>query len=487
MPRINWKIISVLLVSLALIACTSENPANEPSSAGATDDSGRTLEADSEIPVAEESGSSSVERPVEEPASAAAVLDGFYTEDSDSGDVLTALEEAGVEDMDEESRLVYAVVLRNNGRLDESRDQLQKLVDDDHLFADAWFNLALLEHSAGNDDKRDSALDKALEADPTLAEAHAFRGSLAIAASQWEQAEASLKKSLQYDPENVESLVGQAWVYAKTDRLEEGLPFLDYAIELEPDYVYARVDRSRVYVSLQKYNEAEDDLDIAIELEPEIPWHYLDRARIRLRYFKEYEGALADLEKVEELDPGNFFALVYLAGLHDEERRFSKSMNYYQQVVEARPDYVWSYMPLGKFAWMEGRFEDSAKWYAKAAVEDPDEFSYALMTALSLARIGQKDRGDKILKDLIRKYESNEVEYNVIRFCLERSSDFYAVNALNKEQNVALRERLWFYMGAIYDSEGNEIGSDSVYERLALRTGEAEYDISYAAINGMDG
>ena len=475
----------LMIVFLILSSCTSESPVG--STAEAAGNGGAEESPPSPAEDSSESEPETGESIPADAATASAVLDSLYAESGDSEAALDALEEAGVQDMDEESRLVYAVLLRNEGRLDESRRQLEELVSDNPDQAVAWFNLALLELGAGNEEARDEALDRALEADDSLAEAHALRGNLAIADSNWSRAESSLKKSLQYDGDNPASLVGLAWVYAKTDRLEASVALLDKAVELEPEFVYARVDRSRVNVSLGNYNDAEDDLDAAVELEPDVPWHYLDRARIRLRHFQDYGGALDDLEMVEKLDPGNFFALVYLAGLHDEQRRFSISKDYYEQVVEARSDYVWAYMPLGKFAWMEGRFRDAANWYAKAAAEDPDEFSFSLMAGLALARAGDKAAGDKILKDLARYYDSSDVEYEVIRFCLERGSDYYAVNALNKAEDETKRERLWFYLGAVYESEGNSISAQSVFERLAMRRGEPEYDLAWAALNGMDG
>ena len=485
MRRTIWKPLLFVLLAAVLYSCTSEKPGSPESPA---ENDSAVPESASELPT---EGNQTPEEQAGpdagEPVTAVAVIDSLYQETDDAGQALAALEAAGVEQMDEDSRLVYAILLRNEGRIDEARSELDSLVSENPDDAPAWFHLALLEHGAGDEDARDTALDRALEADPELAEAHAFRGELAIAESRWSEAESSLKKSLEFDPENVESIVGLAWVFAKTDRRKNSLPLLDRAVELDPEYVYARVDRSRVLVAEGEYNLAEDDLDVAVEQEPDVPWHYLDRARIRLRYFKDYEGARSDLEMVEKLDPGNFFALVYLAGLHDEERRFASALDYYRQVVEARPNYVWAYMPLGKYAWMEGRYEDAARWYAKAAAEDPEEFSYALMAGLSLARIGRKSEGDRILADLIRNYERTDVEYEVIRFCTEQGSDFYAVNALNKEENDTLRERLWFYMGAVYESEGNEIGAGSVFERLAPRRGETEYDLAWAALNGMGG
>jgi tetratricopeptide (TPR) repeat protein len=242
-----------------------------------------------------------------------------------------------------------------------------------------------------------------------------------------------------------------------------------------------------VNVALRNYNDAEDDLSFAVSREPDVPWHYLDRARIRLRYFQDYDGALDDLNNVERLDPDNFFAMVYLAGLHDDLRHFTLAEEYYQKVTALRPDYVWAYMPLGKFSWMEGRYDEAALWYQKAAAEDPEDFTFPLMAGLSLLRAGNLREADKLLAETLRMFQPGETAYEVVRFCVERNSDYYAVNALNKEPDEALGERLWFYLGAVYEYEKNEIGANAVFQRIADRKGEMEYDLAWAALNGMDG
>ncbi|RKX72260.1 MAG: hypothetical protein DRZ90_03135 [Spirochaetes bacterium] len=481
MLRYYEKTLIPFLLALTLLLFSCNTSTNSGGSNFVAEDSPVAEQTENQAEQPEQPGTES------HPENAAAVLDSFYTQTGDSQEALAALEEAGIDSMDDESRLVYAVLLRDQGRLDESRKELQSLVDKDSGNAEAWYNLALLEYAAGNDEARDTALDSAVSADKTMADAYAFRGNLALGESDWDKAEVNLKKALEIKSDSVESLTGLAWVMAKTERLDGALPLLDKAVEIDPEFVYARVDRSRVNVALRNYNDAEKDLSFAISREPDVQWHYLDRARIRLRYFQDYEGALEDLNNVERLDPDNFFAMVYLAGLHDDLRHFKLAEKYYQRVVDLRSDYIWAYMPLGKFAWMEGRFEEASMWFLKAASEDSEDFRFSLMAGLALLRSGNSIEADKIFSETLRRFDRGESAYEVVRFCAERNSDYYAVNALNKEQNEALGERLWFYLGAIYEYEKNEIGAAAVYTRIADLKGEMEYDLAWAALNGMDG
>lgn len=387
--------------------------------------------------------------------------------------------------LDDDSRLIYSILLSNLGRYEESRTQLKTLIEKDKSNFKAWYNLALLENVAGNTQMRDLALEAAIELDDSRAEVWALRGTLAKEDSNWEEAATYLNRALEIDPEYVEALTAMAWVKAKLGQMEEALRLLDRAVELDAEYTYARVDRSRINVALGNYSTAERDLDKAIELEPNVQWHYLDRARIRLRHLMDYDGALTDLERVEELNPVNFFALVYLAGLHDEQRRFSKARDYYLRVVELRPEYFWAYMPLGKLEWIVGEYSESEKWFAKAAEQDTEDYTLRLMLALSKFRLGKVDEANRLFLQILQNLEKGKTAYEVVRFCAERNSDYYAVNSLNRETNEPLRERLWYYMGAIYETENSASAAIAVYKRLEMRTGEMEYDLAWAALKKM--
>ena len=399
--------------------------------------------------------------------------------------LISDFEATGIDNLDDEPRLIYSILLRNVGRYDESRIQLKKLIENNQSNSMAWYNLALLEHAVGNTEMRDLAIETTIELDDSKAEILTFRGTLALENSNWEEAATYLQRALEINPDYLEALTAMAWVKAKTGQLDLALTLLDRAVKLDPEYVYARVDRSRINLALRNYKIAEFDLDKAIELEPDVQWHYLDRARIRLRRFLDYEGALADLENVERLDPDNFFALVYLAGLHDEQRRFSEARNYYLRVIELRPEYFWAYMPLGKLGWMAGEFLESEKWFTKAAEQDPKDYTLQLMVAMSKFRLGKTSEADELFLQILKTLEMGGTAYEVVRFCAERNSDYYAINALNKETDKLLRERLWYYMGAIYESENNTSAAIAVYERLKTRTGKMEYDLAWATLEGM--
>lgn len=462
-------ILPVVILTAALFLWTSCNGAPPSSPTTSTDTEGREVEAPGET--------------VDEPGSetAAEVIE-FYENTEDTENALDALERAGIDDMDVESRLVYAALLRTTGEPERAREVLDIVVAEDPVNAEALFGIALLEDAAGNAEARDRALDAALESLPDYADAWAYRGALETRDEDWTAAAAAYRRALEIDSGHVEALVGIAWVSAKTDKLEEARDYLNRAVEEAPDFAYVYVDRARVLAALGEYNDAEDDLTEAIALEPEVPWHYLDRARIRLRFFADHEGALSDLENVERYDPGNFFALVYLAGLHDEQRRFDLARDYYLRVVEKRDDYVWAYPPLGKLEWIAGNFEEAATWFLRGAAEDDSEFAYAVLGGLALIKAGDEDTGRGILEEELQGMRKGSSTYEVVRFTLERGSDYYAVNALNKEEDATLRDRLWFYLGVAYGLEGSIAGEKAAYTRISERIGEMEFDMAYAAV-----
>lgn len=412
-------------------------------------------------------------------------LIGIYKDMDDSSKALESFEKSDINSLNPELRLVYAILLYNENRIDEARDELNTLLDEHPSMAEAWFNLALLENMISDESARDKALEEALKLNPNMIDALTLQGDIAANKSDWTLAESSYKKALEQNPESLGSLVGLAWVHAKNNRTESSLPLLDKAVELAPDFVYARVDRARVHVYLENYIEAENDLSVAIEEEPDVPWHYLDRARIRFRYFHNFEGAISDLKYVEKLMPNNFFAMVYLAGIYDEQKKFDLAYKYYSKVVELQPTYIWAYMPMGKLSWMKGDYETAARFFEKTVNEEPTEFSFQLMHALSLLRSNKKREAKVLLEKTLKNYKPSESIYEVIRFCIERNSDFHVISRLNREEDKTLKDRLWFYLASIYEFEGNENSAKAAYGRIATLNGHMEYDMAWATMHGM--
>jgi len=95
----------LLALTLLLFSCNTSS-----SSIGGnamTEDAAGAEQAENQ---AEKPGQPGMETPAE---NAAAVLDSLYTETGDSKEALSALDESDVDSMYDESRLVYAVLLRD--------------------------------------------------------------------------------------------------------------------------------------------------------------------------------------------------------------------------------------------------------------------------------------------------------------------------------------------------------------------------------------
>ena len=408
------------------------------------------------------------------------ILSSYSAGEKDAWQTLQEMEK--IEKKNPEEKLMYAIMLRNTQRLDESRQELEAILESNPEDDLAMFNMALIEHAGGNEDARDRILNRVLEMDTRISEAYALKGKIETSRSNFLAAEKNFQQALRIEPDSVESLVGLAWLKARKGKPEEALSLLDNALKLDESYAYALSDRSRVNIVLGNYNDAEDDISRAIMLEPELSWHYLDRARIRLRYFRNLEGAKEDLNRVEELDPGNFFVQVYLAGLYDEQRNFERAEYYYRRVLAQHDNYPWAYMPMGKFAWMREDFARAVVFFDRALEEDGNQDIFLrLAAAFSRRQLGKDSRKESRvqLSALLQEYKPGSVQYEVVRFCIEGGSDFFAVNALNREKDdESLRERLWFYMGWMYKLENNLAGAQAVFERLASQTGFMEYDLA---------
>ena len=109
-----------------------------------------------------------------------------------------------------DARINLAIVLRETGKRDEARQQLQQATEDPRAEINSWLQLGFLELEAGYVDQSISALEKALTITPGnfmilngLGEAHRLRGETGEAIDLWRRSlmlnpnQPQLRQSLQ--------------------------------------------------------------------------------------------------------------------------------------------------------------------------------------------------------------------------------------------------------------------------------------------------
>jgi tetratricopeptide (TPR) repeat protein len=475
----NWKrlIRGVLITSILFLplGCSTSNGSDSPSPVE------KPADATPEKPVEKPSGNQSVEKPVETPVetpvekTVAQSLEGLSSF-ADGAEALAVLEEA--DELSFEERILKAALLMSEGRYDDAREDLDVLNAEKPGHGDVQYNYALLEDAVGDTTARDKAVAAALKSDPRHEGALLLRGTVALKAKRYRDADKSFRKILESDPENFMALSGSATAQMNLEELETAIKLLDRAIALEPEFAYLYVDRARAWRGLKNYGNAEDDYGRAMELEPDVEWHYLDRARIRIQYFYNLEGAMEDLDRLEQINKDNFFANIYKAGILDEWGRFEEAEKYYEKVIAARPNYGFAHEPLAKYAYMKGEYVKAKDHFLKAYEFESREVLYALAAALCMERAGDSRTAKSFLKEMTPRVERNTLQYEMFRYYLNPGSNFFITDKIRKEKDEDLKSRMYFYLGARDELNGMRNSALASYEQVNDKTDFFESDLA---------
>jgi tetratricopeptide (TPR) repeat protein len=209
------------------------------------------------------------------------------------------------------------------------------------------------------------------------------------------------------------------------------------------------------------------------ELQPYVEWHYVDRARISLKYMNDRDSALEDLKKCEAINPDNFLALVYLAGIYFDKLDFETSLGYYERLIQIRPDYYFAYEHLGILYYTQGEFAKAKEAYLKAYDKYNAKEGYILMAALAMKQLGEAQQADALLREVARTLDSESLAHEVFRFFIEGGSDYYVLDKLHKENDDFERRKFNYYLGEYY------LYTESAASALNCFTEASELDLQY--------
>jgi tetratricopeptide (TPR) repeat protein len=125
-------------------------------------------------------------------------------------------------------------------------------------------------------------------------------------------------------------------------------------------------------------------------------------------YDGKYELAIADYEKIVEMDPN--FAPAYNAlglALKIQGAKTEEAAYYFKKALEIDPKFVSSYDNLGKLYYSEGNMDEAESYFGKGLEIDPGNESMLLsMGWVNLLGRGAPDKAMKYFKSVVKKSDS---------------------------------------------------------------------------------
>jgi tetratricopeptide (TPR) repeat protein len=113
----------------------------------------------------------------------------------------------------------------------------------------------------------------------------------------------------------------------------------------------------------------------------------------------EFDRAIAELKRAQQLDPLSLIINTDLAAAFVAARRYNEATAQLRKTIEMDPRFYYAHWLLGEALQLQGQLTEALGEYKRAAELDNDPFLLGLL-AQAYAKLGQRDEALKLLDQL---------------------------------------------------------------------------------------
>lgn len=234
---------------------------------------------------------------------------------------------------------------------------------------------------------------RAVQAAPNDPQLWFLLGYAARLDGQYQQAVDAYSRGLRLDPSSLDGQSGLAQVYSLTGRTDEAERILKQVVAASPDRVGDLTMLGEMSMRAKDYTGAIDWLDRAEKVHPD------PRAELLLalsyQQTKQTDMANRYLEMAEHRAPNNPEIQRAMAGFYRDSGNFDQAIAVLQSIRNPKPDVT---AELAYTYQLAGKLSESARFFTRAANEDPKDVALQLSAAQSEIAIGSIAEARTFLK-----------------------------------------------------------------------------------------
>jgi tetratricopeptide (TPR) repeat protein len=287
---------------------------------------------------------------------------------------------------------------------------------------------------------------------------------LRLSKRAFKEAAAYYDRALAAAPENGSALIGRALVYRYNHDADNAETLLTRAVELYPNWASAYGERARLYRDAKRPSLALADLNIAKELAPMDYWIATDRGSVLID-LRQKRAALEEYQRAIGLEPENFLAYVYSAGLKDEFGDYDGAEHDYAELARLKPDYYFAFEGLGIHKMRKGDFVAARNAFLTAYSYSP-EGTYALLAAVNWMRAGNSTEAKAFMEQALRKIQRDSTEWAMLKLFHDQSGDVLVAQRLDRERDEDTKAKMLFYLASYYDINGKPAVADIYFQKV---------------------
>lgn len=357
--------------------------------------------------------------------------------------------------------LIKASLLISASRLEEASELINELEKNDPS------NVSILEMKiaiakAGGKSKQNvqakkAAIAKVIALDPNNAAANIELAQEQVLLRKYKLAQNYYRKALIGSPDDAGALFGFGQTSYYLNKLDDARAAFEKMIALNPQEAIAYQYLGKLEAEKENYKPAFEYISKAILFDDKNPDFYMDLGTYS-RFLGKFDGAEQAWTKAISLNPDDFLAYAYRAGLYDEQDKFDLALKDYRKVVETNPKYYFAYESLGILAWHEQQWDEARAAFEKAYSYNKENVSYPLMIAACYIKTNKLQQAKLFLEQVMKtKSDRTSIEYQMLRLFLDQGPS----NAENdialkipKEEKSTTRGKMMYYFALYYEMKG---------------------------------
>jgi tetratricopeptide (TPR) repeat protein len=192
---------------------------------------------------------------------------------------------------------LYASMLAEAGRLDESEQVARKALKRDERFVPAMTALAKASIKRGRLELADAILEQAIAVQPNNYEVHLLQARRHVEEGRTAQAVTSYKRAIELRNNNPEARSELGLLYLAAGNYTEAVLHLEQAVEMLSALPQPHLNLGDAYRASKRWQDAKKELDSALRMQPNLPEAHFN---LGLMYYEPPEG-FPGLSKLESL------------------------------------------------------------------------------------------------------------------------------------------------------------------------------------------
>ncbi|MDO9360343.1 MAG: tetratricopeptide repeat protein [Polaromonas sp.] len=245
-----------------------------------------------------------------------------------------------------QARVVQAVALQQQGKLDEARALYAEVLQAQPDNFDALHLMGLVEFSSGRPEQAAELIGRAIAVGPNNAAAHHNLGTVLAALGQHEASAHNHLRAAALNPGFADAHHAAANALASLGKHREALVSYDKALAIRPDLAQAWNNRGNVLAALGEPEASLGSFDKAIALQPDFVDAH-DNRGLALHAAGRFDEALASHDRALALSPERAQAHVGRGSALQALDRHAGAVASYDRAIALRPGYAMAYYNRG--------------------------------------------------------------------------------------------------------------------------------------------